>query len=194
MKENNLKKYGFLPVGKYLQLFADEGNANGSDGNNTDGSEKETYTKDEYESLKNQLKKFKDSNDKLSSELAQKKKAERDKLSQEEKDAEARKEKDAEYEQMKNELNSIKMKNELLNCGIEDKAMSSLIEVINDGNPIEISKQIASIVKAQVEKKEKELKLQSQHTQHYPQPSNNTASNDTMSSYMKNRVASRQKK
>ena len=192
MKKTNKEKYGFLSVGKNLQLFAEGDPAAASDdkGENT---EKETYTKDEYESLKSQFKKIKDSNDKLSSELAQKKKAEREKLSQEEQEAEARKEKDAEYEKMRIELNSIKMKNELLNCGIEDKAMNALIETINDGNPIEISKQIASIVKAQVEKKEKELKLQSQHTQHYPQPSNTTET-DSMSSYMRNRIASRQKK
>lgn len=190
MNKENKRKYGLLSVGKNLQLFA-EGDSDSTSTDNTQGTERENYTKEEYESLKSQLQKIKDSNDKLSSELAQKKRAEREKLSLEEQEAEARKEKEAEYEQMKEELNSIKIRAELNNCGIEEKEMNSLVETIKGGDSIEISKKIASIIKAQVDKKEKEMKLQNQHTQHYPQPSSKET--HKMSSFMENRIASRKK-
>lgn len=188
--KNSDSKYGFIPLGTHIQMFASEGDSEQTDVKSNE-EVIETYSKEEYESLKSQLQKIKDSNNKLSSELAQKKKAEREKLSQEEQEAEARKEKDVELENLRNELNSIKMRSELNNCGIEEKQASSLIEAINGGDKIELSKTISSIIKAQVEKKEKEMKQQNQHTQHYPQPSSEKL--NTMDDFMKRRIESRKK-
>lgn len=175
-----------------IQLFADEVDNNGnSTESNPNDSSKDSYSKEEYENLQKELQKLKNSNSKLSSEIAQKKKEERERLSKEEQEQLNKEEKDQKYAEMEKELNSIKMQSELSKSGLDDKSISSLIEVLTEGDNVEICKKITSIVNAQVEKKVKEMELQNQHNQHYPQPSNK---NGQIDDFMKRRIESRKKK
>ena len=142
-----------------LQMFAD-GDGNG-------GSETpKTYTQEEMDKLIAERDKFKKANDDLSKENANYKRQAKDKLSEDEKLAEERKEKDKLLEDTRRELLSIKMTKEFMNAGFDEKAINSIIDSFNKGDSVQFAKELSSHIKALVEnaRKDEQTKFQQSST------------------------------
>ena len=155
MKDNKL----LFPLN--LQLFADDGGDNGGN-----GGQPKTYTQEEFDKLIAERDKFKKANDDLSKENANYKRQAKDKLSEEEKLAEERKEKDKILEETRKELLSIKMTKEFMNTGFDEKTISSIIESFNSGDSVKFAKDLSTHIKALIDnvRKEEQTKFQQSST------------------------------
>ena len=155
MKDNKL----LFPLN--LQLFADDGGDNGGN-----GGQPKTYTQEEFDKLVAERDKFKKANDDLSKENANNKRQAIDKLSEEEKLAEERKEKDKILEETRKELLSIKMTKEFMNTGFDEKTISSIIESFNSGDSVKFAKDLSTHIKALIDnvRKEEQTKFQQSST------------------------------
>lgn len=155
MKDNKL----LFPLN--LQLFADDGGDNGGN-----GGQPKTYTQEEFDKLVAERDKFKKANDDLSKENANYKRQAKDKLSEEEKLAEERKEKDKILEETRKELLSIKMTKEFMNTGFDEKTISSIIESFNSGDSVKFAKDLSTHIKALIDnvRKEEQTKFQQSST------------------------------
>ena len=155
MKDNKL----LFPLN--LQLFADDGGDNGGN-----GGQPKTYTQEEFDKLVAERDKFKKANDDLSKENANYKRQAKDKLSEEEKLAEERKEKDKILEETRKELLTIKMTKEFMNTGFDEKTISSIIESFNSGDSVKFAKDLSTHIKALIDnvRKEEQTKFQQSST------------------------------
>ena len=137
----DLKKHFKLPLN--IQLFTEPNEGgNGGEGGGTDPKPK-TYTEEEY-------KKLKDSFDKSASELAELKKRERERLTDEEKKLKEQEEKDAEYQSMKSRIEDYELKNQLIkdNTFTSEEADSIIKEKADSSKMLEV---IVSLIKNKVE-------------------------------------------
>ncbi len=147
-------KKKFIPLN--IQLFADgDGSDNGGNENTTPPK---TYTQEEYDRIIAERDKYKKANDNLSSENAQYKKDAKNKLTEEEKKAQADKEKDDLLAETRKELLGMKMTKEFLVAGFSDEQNSSIIEAYNKGDGVEFAKLISKEIKVLIENAKKEAK------------------------------------
>lgn len=121
-----VEKKLLLPLN--IQLFADgDGGNNGGDGGNPPAPK--TYTEEEYKKLQDELGKMKASFDKASSDLADEKKKNKAKMSEDEKKKLEDEEKDKKFKEMETELNKLKLKNSLSKT-FEESEVEGIIEAI----------------------------------------------------------------
>ena len=147
------KEMKFIPF--KLQLFAEGDGEQVVENNNND----EALSK-----LQQEVEKQKREKDKYAKELADLKKANKEKLSEEEKKQQLEKEKDEMLANAQKELLGIKMSKEFLVAGFDEKTTNELIESFNKGDSVEFAKTISQHIKLLVEnarKEEKELFQQS---------------------------------
>lgn len=164
MKKKNLIN-GFIPLN--IQMFAGEENtaANGNE------IEKETYTKEEYESLKKQLEKAKADKDKASKEAGDFRKQLRDKQTDEEKIAEERQQRENQYAQAIAENRKYKLTDVLAKENNFTHAEATQIaEVFVDENTSfeDIAKVLNDIVKGKLEGQKSTLMNEYKRGGRYP--------------------------
>lgn len=147
-----------------IQLFADGGTNDGGQGGNTDTPK--TYSQEDIDKLTNEIEKYKKSIDSLSKENADHKRKAKEKLSEEEKIAQAQKEKDDLLAQTQKELLGIKMSKEFLTAGFDENTTNDIIECFNKGDSVEFAKNISNHVKKLIEnvRKEEQTKFQQSAT------------------------------
>ena len=144
LKKQNFKEHFRLPLN--IQLFAEPNEGGEGGGEPTP----KTYTEEEY-------KKLKDSFDKSASELAEFKKRERERLTDEEKRVKEQEEKDAEYESMKSKIEDYELKNQLIkdNTFTSEEADSIIKEKADSSKMLGV---IVSLINKKVEEAVKTAK------------------------------------
>lgn len=120
-----VEKKLLLPLN--IQLFADGDGGNGGDGGNPPAPK--TYSEEEYKKLQDELGKMKASFDKASSDLADEKKKNKAKMSEDEKKKLEDEEKDKKFKEMETELNKLKLKNSLSKT-FEESEIEGIVEAI----------------------------------------------------------------
>lgn len=165
-----MKKNLKLSLGKNLQLFA-EGGEGGDSGETTT-----TFTQEEMSKIQAELDKQKKEKDKYAKELAELRKLQKDKLSEEEKKAQEQKEKDEEFVKMQKELLSIKISKEFMVAGFDENATKKIVETFTNGDSIEFAKEISNQIKLLIENVRKEEKTKFQQSSIIP-PSGNMKEN-----------------
>ena len=120
-----VEKKLLLPLN--IQLFADGDGGNGGDGGNPPAPK--TYSEEDYKKLQDELGKMKASFDKASSDLADEKKKNKAKMSEDEKKKLEDEEKDRKFKEMETELNKLKLKNSLSKT-FEESEIEGIVEAI----------------------------------------------------------------
>lgn len=149
-----MKEKKFIPMN--IQLFAEQ-EPNNDDGNGGNGTQK-TYSQEEFDKLVAERDKYKKANDDLSKENADYKRKAKDKLSEEEKLAQAQKEKDEALANAQKELLSIKMSKEFMVAGFDETSTNKIIDSFNKGDSVEFAKTLSQEIKNLVENARKQEK------------------------------------
>lgn len=142
-----------------IQMFAD---GEGGVGNDTP----KTYSQEDYDKLNAELEKFKKANDNLSKENAEHKRKAKEKLSEEEKLAQAQKEKDEALANAQKELLSIKISKEFIVAGFDEKTTENLVKSFTEKDGVEFAKDLSLHIKTLIEnvRKEEQLKFSQSST------------------------------
>ena len=144
-----MKESKFIPFN--LQLFAENDGQGGSE-------TPKTYSQEEFDKLVAERDKYKKANDDLSKENADYKRKAKDKLSEEEKLAQAQKEKDEALANAQKELLSIKMSKEFMVAGFDEATTNNIIESFNKNDSVEFAKTLSEEIKTLVENARKQEK------------------------------------
>ena len=144
-----VEKKLLLPLN--IQLFADGDGGNGGDGGNPPAPK--TYSEEEYKKLQDELGKMKASFDKASSDLADEKKKNKAKMSEDEKKKLEDEEKDKKFKEMETELNKLKLKNSLSKT-FEESEIEGIVEAIVSNDTAKLAE---LIVKSHEEFKKKTM-------------------------------------
>lgn len=156
---------------KTLQMFASDTEAN----NESDTVSVEDL-KSQLESYKAEIEKQKKEKDKYSKELSEIKKAQKEKLTEEEKNQLAMNDLQEQLKQAQLEINATKMSKELIKVGFEEKVIEELVKSANEEDKIvfvsKISKAVIDLVE-NVKKVEKENFLKSTPLPNGGKPSGN---------------------
>lgn len=164
---------------KTLQMFASDPEPN----NESDTVSVEDL-KSQLESYKAEIEKQKKEKDKYSKELSEIKKAQKEKLTEEEKNQLAMNDLQEQLKQAQLEINSTKMSKELIKVGFEEKVIEELVKSANEEDKIvfvsKISKAVIDLVE-NVKKVEKENFLKST-----PLPNGGKSSGNEVDPIMKN--------
>lgn len=169
-----------------IQMFAEEPTDGGTNGGST--VQENTITKEDYDKLASELAKYKQANDNLSKENANYKRSAKEKMSEDEKKAQALKEQQEDYNKLKTELLSMKMTKELSTCGFDNKQCEDIISSFTQGDMVNFAKTISTKVNEMVEKKIKEEQAKFQASSTVPPGSGGkTTSNDFIESLFKNK-------
>ena len=146
-----MEKKNLLPLN--IQLFAENENAD-----NGGGSEEtpKTYSQEEYDKIIAERDKFKKSIDNLTKENADFKRKQKEKMSEEEKIAEAQKEKDRVLQETQKELLGLKLSKEFMIAGFNEETTSLLVESFNNNDSVEFIKTLSKEIKNLVENARKQ--------------------------------------
>lgn len=142
-------KKQFIPLN--IQLFAED------DGNG-DGGAPKTYSQSDIDKLNAELEKFKKANDNLSKENAEHKRKAKEKLTEEEKIAQAQKEKDDLLANTQKELLAIKMSKEFMIAGFDEKTTEEIVKCFNEKDSVEFARSLSTHIKNLIENVRKEEK------------------------------------
>lgn len=163
---------------KTLQMFASD-----TEPNNESDTVSVEDLKSQLESYKAEIEKQKKEKDKYSKELSEIKKAQKEKLTEEEKNQLAMNDLQEQLKQAQLEINSTKMSKELIKVGFEEKVIEELVKSANEEDKIsfvsKISKAVIDLVE-NVKKVEKENFLKST-----PLPNGGKASSNEVDPIMK---------
>lgn len=145
-----------------IQLFA-EGGEGGQGG---EPNTPKTYTQEEVDKINAELNKIKKANDDLSKENAEHKRKAKEKLSEEEKIAQAQKEKDELLANAQKELLGIKMSKEFLVAGFDEQTVNSIVASFAEDDAVQFAKTITGCIKKLIEnvRKEEQVKFQQSST------------------------------
>ena len=141
-----MKKRNLLPLN--IQMFAE--NENVDNGGASEETPK-TYSQEEYDKIIAERDKFKKSIDNLTKENADFKRKQKEKMSEEEKIAEAQKEKDRVLQETQKELLGLKLSKEFMVAGFSEETTSLLIESFNNNDSVEFIKTLSKEIKNLVE-------------------------------------------
>ena len=143
-----------------IQMFAEGGDDEG--GNDDDKTpQPKTYSEEEFLKLKKSF-------DTTASELAQMKKANKEKLSEQEKLVQAQQEKDEALANAQKELLTIKLNKEFIVAGFDEKQSEELCNSFNEGKPIEFAKTLSTNIKTIIDNVRKEEQTKFQKMGNYP--------------------------
>ena len=150
-----------------LQLFADD--------NPPSGGDEIEKLKAEYQA---EIEKQKKEKDKYAKELAEIKKANKEKLTEEEQEKLKREEQDKIFAETKKELESLKLSKEFLTMGFDDKTVELIVKDYNEKDPIDFIKSLSTRVVTLVENVRKEEQKKFQQNAHLPGGSQGNGGND----------------
>ena len=160
-KEKHMEKTKkLMPLN--IQLFAE----NGDGGQGGDPSTPKTYTQEEVDKINAELEKIRKANNDLSKENAEHKRKAKEKLSEEEKIAQAQKEKDEALATAQKELLQIKLSKEYLVAGFDEETVNQLVKSFTEEDGVQFAKTITNCIKKLVEnvRKEEQIKFQQSGT------------------------------
>ena len=146
-----MKKTNLLPLN--IQMFAE--NENVENGGASEETPK-TYSQEEYDKIIAERDKFKKSIDNLTKENADFKRKQKEKMSEEEKIAEAQKEKDRVLQETQKELLGLKLSKEFMIAGFSEETTSLLIESFTNNDSVEFVKTLSKEIKNLVENARKQ--------------------------------------
>ena len=146
-----------------IQLFAE----GGEDGQGGEPDTPKTYTQEEVDRLNAEIEKIKKANDNLSKENAEHKRKAKEKLSEEEKIAQAQREKEEALAAAQTELLQIKLSKEFLVAGFDEETVNTLVKSFTQEDGVQFAKTITNCIKKLVEnvRKEEQVKFQQSGTQ-----------------------------
>lgn len=148
--EKNIKR-GLMPLN--IQLFAE--NVNDDESGVIENTPK-IYSQEEYDNIVSEMNKIKKANDNLSKENAEYKRSAKEKMSKEEKELEAQKEKDKILQETQKELLSMKLSKEFVTAGFDDETCNELIKSFNDDDNVSFVKLLSQKIKTLVDNARKE--------------------------------------
>lgn len=142
-----------------IQLFAEDGGNGGSE-------TPKTYSQEDYDKITAELEKIKKANDNLSKENAEHKRKAKEKLSEEEKLAQAQKEKDELLVNAQKELLAIKMSKEFMIAGFDEKTTDDIVKSFTEKDSVEFARNLSTHIKTLIEnvRKEEQLKFNQSST------------------------------
>lgn len=137
-----------------IQLFADDGDG--------DSGTPKTYTQEDIDKLNAEMEKIKKANDNLSKENADYKRKAKEKLTEEERIAQAQKEQNELLANTQKELLGIKMSKEFIVAGFDEETVNKIVKSFSEEDGVQFAKTIASCIKTLVEnvRKEEQTKFQ----------------------------------
>lgn len=147
-----MKKRNLLPLN--IQMFAE--NEDVVDNGGASEETPKTYSQEEYDKIIAERDKFKKSIDNLTKENADFKRKQKEKMSEEEKIAEAQKEKDRVLQETQKELLGLKLSKEFMVAGFSEETTSSLVESFNNNDSVEFIKTLSKEIKNLVENARKQ--------------------------------------
>ena len=147
-----MKKTNLLPLN--IQMFAE--NEDVVDNGGVSEETPKTYSQEEYDKIIAERDKFKKSIDNLTKENADFKRKQKEKMSEEEKIAEAQKEKDRVLQETQKELLGLKLSKEFMIAGFSEETTSSLIESFTNNDSVEFVKTLSKEIKNLVENARKQ--------------------------------------
>ena len=147
-----MKKRNLLPLN--IQMFA-ENEGVVDNGGGSEGTPK-TYSQEEYDKIIAERDKFKKSIDNLTKENADFKRKQKERMSEEEKLAEAQKEKDRVLQETQKELLGLKLSKEFMVAGFSEETTSLLVESFNNNDSVEFIKTLSKEIKNLVENARKQ--------------------------------------
>lgn len=147
-----MKKRNLLPLN--IQMFAENEDVVDNGGGSEDTPK--TYSQEEYDKIIAERDKFKKSIDNLTKENADFKRKQKEKMSEEEKLAEAQKEKDRVLQETQKELLGLKLSKEFMVAGFSEETTSSLVESFNNNDSVEFVKTLSKEIKNLVENARKQ--------------------------------------
>lgn len=147
-----MKKRNLLPLN--IQMFAE--NEDVVDNGGVSEETPKTYSQEEYDKIIAERDKFKKSIDNLTKENADFKRKQKEKMSEEEKIAEAQKEKDRVLQETQKELLGLKLSKEFMIAGFSEETTSSLIESFTNNDSVEFVKTLSKEIKNLVENARKQ--------------------------------------
>ena len=147
-----MKKTNLLPLN--IQMFAE--NENVVDNGGVSEETPKTYSQEEYDKIIAERDKFKKSIDNLTKENADFKRKQKEKMSEEEKIAEAQKEKDRVLQETQKELLGLKLSKEFMIAGFSEETTSLLIESFTNNDSVEFVKTLSKEIKNLVENARKQ--------------------------------------
>lgn len=147
-----MKKKNLLPLN--IQMFAENEDVVNNGGASEDTPK--TYSQEEYDKIIAERDKFKKSIDNLTKENADFKRKQKEKMSEEEKIAEAQKEKDRVLQETQKELLGLKLSKEFMIAGFSEETTSSLVESFTNNDSVEFVKTLSKEIKNLVENARKQ--------------------------------------
>ena len=147
-----MKKTNLLPLN--IQMFAE--NEDVVDNGGASEETPKTYSQEEYDKIIAERDKFKKSIDNLTKENADFKRKQKEKMSEEEKIAEAQKEKDRVLQETQKELLGLKLSKEFMIAGFSEETTSSLVESFTNNDSVEFVKTLSKEIKNLVENARKQ--------------------------------------
>lgn len=147
-----MEKRNLLPLN--IQMFAESEDVVDNGGGSEDTPK--TYSQEEYDKIIAERDKFKKSIDNLTKENADFKRKQKERMSEEEKLAEAQKEKDRVLQETQKELIGLKLSKEFMVAGFSEETTSSLVESFNNNDSVEFIKTLSKEIKNLVENARKQ--------------------------------------
>ena len=147
-----MKKLNLLPLN--IQMFAE--NEDVVENGGVSEETPKTYSQEEYDKIIAERDKFKKSIDNLTKENADFKRKQKEKMSEEEKIAEAQKEKDRVLQETQKELLGLKLSKEFMIAGFSEETTSSLVESFTNNDSVEFVKTLSKEIKNLVENARKQ--------------------------------------
>ena len=137
-----------------IQMFADGDGGNGDGGN---PPEPKTYSEDEYKKIQDELSKMKASFDKASSDLAEEKKQNKAKMSEDEKRKVEDEEKQKRFDEMETKLKKYELKASLSKC-FEETEIDEIVEAVVSNDTSKLAELISKSQEAYKKKVQDEAK------------------------------------